>query len=203
MKQRGVFPHRFFRWQNRGVFLILNLDCPQSPRRGNLIIGDHGGNVISMTPNSCVQEPPVHRVMVGGIRRPGMTRCGVGKIRHIKTGDDFYHAGDFFSFACINFFYQAVGDGRVQHFADKSVPVNQIIGIFGPAWNFFPGINSWYALPDTHTGLWIGSFLIFSFHGLLKLCYAICWKYIFPMLGNFPYFIAFTSPFAADTPDQL
>jgi hypothetical protein len=91
---------------------------------------------------------------MGGIRGPGVARGRIGKIRHIKTGDNFHHPRNLLRLACVNVFYQAVGDCGMKNLANQGIAVYKIIGVPCPARNFFPSVNPGYALTNAHKTLY-------------------------------------------------
>ena len=94
MKPCCPFCHGCFHGQQRFILLILHLDQAGRPGSGNLILCNHGSNVIAVYPDPGIEQLPVSNVLVGCLHRPWMAWSGELDIRHIKTCDNLHNPRD-------------------------------------------------------------------------------------------------------------
>ncbi|MPM88654.1 hypothetical protein SDC9_135758 [bioreactor metagenome] len=84
------------------------------------------------------------------IKTQRMPRGYILRVRHIKAGDDGFHARNLPGFAAIDPLYEAIGNGAVQNLCVQRVLGNHILYEFRRTHDLLHGVRFLYGLPDTH-----------------------------------------------------
>ena len=145
----GVRLHGLLHIQHEGQLLILHLQRPDGLGGGNLVLRDDHRYVIAVVADMAVQQQPVRHVLVGGVRGPGMARCGKGDVGYVKAGQNTDHAGNALRRGGVDGLDKAVGNGGVADLGHVGAPVAQIVHVFGPSGGLFIGVHTDDAFADT------------------------------------------------------
>ena len=151
MQLGRAFLHGLLNVQHKGVFLVLHFDLLQSLGRGHLVLGHHGGDIVSVEAHPVRQYEPVCHVLVGRVRGPGMPRRGIIVLfLEIEAGQYLHHARHPLSLGGVDGHDPSVGYGRMQQPGDIGPSVAQVVGIPGAPSDLVKGIHALNALSRIH-----------------------------------------------------
>ena len=150
MKLRLAVLHGLLHVQNEGKLLVFHADLARGLRCGDLILRDHGRDIVAVIAHMAVQQAAVSDVLMRRLHRPRVTGGRELDVRHVEAGEDAHDARHLLCLGNIHGLDIAVGNGGADDSRDQCASVAQVVCVLCAACRFVESVNARDAFSNFH-----------------------------------------------------